>query len=187
MRRGIKPDRRRKPFRVDAALGWEVLREDGGDERRGRALALSAGDMDRIQAIEVRGLWVERGTFRSAAPPSSFRGHNAHLVTNAAHPINHVGERMFVGAGALLTNGLDNGKVALQAIERRHGSVVVASGSVSSSLRQCALQAEPAQQHDGGNSSHAHVVKRIGLQVDVGCRISIEQASRSFPVHGPPL
>lgn len=52
-----------------------------------------------------------------------------HLVTYAAHPVHHIWERALVGPRSQFSDGLNHRKVALQAIECRHGPIVVSCGA----------------------------------------------------------
>lgn len=54
---------------------------------------------------------------------------SAHLIAYAAHPRAHVGKSSLVGVRTHITKRLHDGEVALQAVERCHGRVVVAGGS----------------------------------------------------------
>lgn len=47
----------------------------------------------------------------------------AHLIANLATPLEHLWYRLLIHAPARLANGIDNGKVGLQRIQGRDGSL----------------------------------------------------------------
>lgn len=108
--------------RAGRRTGWRVLRQYRGDEGAGRAFALCAGDVDEPQAVEVRGLRV----------PSAMRHTNqttwamlrgAHLISEAATPLDHLRNRLVVHAAARLADGIDNGEIGLQRVQCRDRSL----------------------------------------------------------------